>query len=82
MQTDPVPSKSLEFRVFAARDLGLAVKYYRTLAGLSQVQLAERAGLHRSYLAALESGHSTEAVERLLRLFGEMGVRVNLVKEG
>jgi transcriptional regulator with XRE-family HTH domain len=81
MQTDPLPPAALTFHARSAQDLGLAVKYFRTLAGLSQARLAERAGVHRSYLAALESGHTTEALERLTILLGELGARVYIVKE-
>jgi transcriptional regulator with XRE-family HTH domain len=82
MQTNEPPPKKLSFRVRSARDLGAAVKYFRTLHGLSQAALAERAGIHRSYLAALENGHATEALERLMTLFGELEVQLSVTKEG
>jgi transcriptional regulator with XRE-family HTH domain len=61
-----------------ACDLGAAVRHFRTLAGLTQAELATRAGLHRSYLSELESGKTTEATERLLGLFRELGVRITV----
>jgi|GEM_PF-1320650 len=70
--------KSRPFRVVDASDLGAAVRYFRTLAGLTQAELATRAGLHRSYLSELESGKTTEATERLLGLSSELGVRVTV----
>lgn len=73
--------KSRPFRVRNARDFGTALRHFRTLAGLSQAELAARAGIHRTYLAALEGGHTTEAVERILDLFKELGVRVTLAGE-
>ena len=75
---DPSPT-SPPFRALHARDLGAAVKYFRTLAGLSQAELAARAGVHRTYLTALETGHSTEALERIMTLFRELGLRVQIV---
>jgi transcriptional regulator with XRE-family HTH domain len=81
MQTDPLPPAAFTFQARSAGDLGVAIKYFRTLAGLSQARLAERAGVHRSYLTALEGGHTTEAIERLMTLLGELGLRVYVVKE-
>jgi transcriptional regulator with XRE-family HTH domain len=80
MQTNEPAPKPRPFRVRHARDLGAAIKYFRTLAGVTQVELAERTGIHRSYLAALETGHSTEALERLMILLGELGVRITIVQ--
>lgn len=74
--------KSRPFRARSAQDLGVAVKHFRTLAGLSQAELAARVGLHRTYLTDLERGHVTEALERVMTLFRELGVRVNIVQEG
>lgn len=69
-----------QFRIYSADSLGLAIKHYRSEAGLSQAELAERTGLNRSYLSALEQGHETEQVKRLLRVLRELGVRVLLQK--
>lgn len=69
-----------QFRIYSARSLGDAIKHYRGEAGLSQAELAERAGLNRSYLSALEQGHETEQVRRLLRVLKELGVRITLTK--
>ena len=81
MQTDDGPVRARPFRVRSAGDLGLAVQHYRTQAGLTQAELAARAGLHRSYLAALENGHVTEATVRIMSLLSELGVRVSLTRE-
>lgn len=80
MQTSGPPHPS--FRARNAKDLGLAVKHFRTASGLSQAELAARAGLHRSYLSELEGGRSTEAMARLMSLFMELGVVVSLAQEG
>jgi transcriptional regulator with XRE-family HTH domain len=81
MQTDESVFRPRSFQIRSARDLGAAVKYFRTRSGFSQSMLAERTGLHRSYLASLEGGHTTEALERLLTLLSELGVRVTAVQE-
>jgi len=55
---------------------GAAVKEFRHRRGFTQQQLADRAGMHRSYLAKLESGTSTEALTQLLRACAALGVEV------
>ena len=66
------------FRIYSADSLGAAIKHYRAQAGITQAELAERCGLHRSYLSALEQGRETEHIRRLLRVFHELGVRMFL----
>ena len=44
------------FRIYSADSLGAAIKHYRARAGLTQAELAERVGLHRSYLSEIEQG--------------------------
>jgi transcriptional regulator with XRE-family HTH domain len=81
MQTEHPGPTSRPFRARSAQDLGAAVKHYRTLAGMTQQELADRMGIHRSYLAALETGKVTEAMERVMNLLNELGVRVTLTNE-
>ena len=66
------------FRVYTPASLGAAIKHYRRQAGLSQAELAERTGLHRSYLSALEQGRETEQLRRILRVLTHLGVRMSL----
>lgn len=68
------------FRIYTAESLGAAIKHYRKQAGLTQAQLAELSGLHRSYLSDLEQGGETEQVRRLLRILKLLGVRMTLQK--
>ncbi|HET9090000.1 MAG TPA: helix-turn-helix domain-containing protein [Acidimicrobiales bacterium] len=68
------------FRIYTPASLGDAVRHYRTEAGLTQAQLAERAGIQRSYLSELESGKETEQVRRLFRVLRQLGVRMMLDK--
>ncbi len=71
----PEPSpKRRPFRVYTTRDLGAAIRHYRTDAGLTQREFADRVGLHRSYLSELESGRTTEALERIMACFQELGL--------
>jgi transcriptional regulator with XRE-family HTH domain len=68
------------YRVYSAESLGAAIRHYRKQAGLSQEQLAELAGLHRSYLSGLESGKETEQLRRILRVLRQLGVRMTVEK--
>jgi transcriptional regulator with XRE-family HTH domain len=54
--------------------LGHHLKVLRVKAGLTQEQLAERAGLHRTFIGRLERGESGINVERLPDLAGALGV--------
>ncbi len=68
------------FRVYTSASLGAAIRHYRQEAGLTQAELAERAGLNRTYLSDLEQGKETEQVKRILRVFRQLGVRMTLGK--
>ncbi len=75
---DPRASSSGPFRVYTPASLGDAIRHYRITAGLTQAQLAEMAGLQRSYLSELENGKETEQVKRILRVLRQLGVRMTL----
>jgi DNA-binding XRE family transcriptional regulator len=66
------------FRVYTGASLGQAIRHYRKQAGLTQAQLAERAGIDRSYLSRLERGHETEQLRHILALLRQLGVRATL----
>lgn len=66
------------FRVYTPASLGAAIRHYRKAAGLTQAELAERAGLNRTYLSDLERGRETEQLRRVLRVLKQLGVRVTL----
>jgi transcriptional regulator with XRE-family HTH domain len=68
------------FRIYTPASLGEAIRHYRAEAGLTQAQLAEKAGLQRSYLSELEAGKETEQVKRILRVLRQLGVRMTLDK--
>lgn len=68
------------FRIYTPTSLGDAIRHYRTDAGLTQSQLAEQAGLRRSYLSELESGKETEQLKRIFRVLRQLGVRMSLDK--
>lgn len=55
---------------------GLAVQEFRTRAGLTQAELADRLDLHRSYLSALENGRSNAAMRAVMRALRELDLEV------
>jgi len=56
-------------------ELGEAIRQRRRELGLTQAQLAEQGGLHRTTLIALENGQILElGVNRLLRLLESLGL--------
>ena len=67
----------------SSADLGRAIAGVRVERRLTQEDLAAETGIERSYVARLEAGASTLAVERTLRLLRRMGatVTVNLADE-
>jgi len=44
---------SQPYRIYTPEALGSAIRHYRQEAGLTQEELAERAGLNRTYLSDL-----------------------------
>lgn len=47
---------------------GREIRRHRQAAGLSQEQLAERAGLHRNYIGLMERGQRNAALTTLLSI--------------
>lgn len=53
------------------------LKYYRARLGLTQVDLAERAGVNRSHLASIESGtQPNTSIRTVEKLAAALGVSV------
>ena len=44
------------------RDLGCAIAYYRKRQGLTQEQLAEKVGISRQHMGAIEAPNMTRAI--------------------
>lgn len=68
----------MRFEVHAAHTVGMAIREFRAAAGLTQAELAGRAGVHRTYLSALENGKTTEALEQVFVLLHALNVLVVL----
>lgn len=78
MSTKSTHDPGRRFRIYTPVSLGDAIRHYRREAGLTQAELAEMAGLQRSYLSELETGKETEQLKRVLRLLRRLGVRMTL----
>lgn len=64
----------------ATRDLSEDVAAWRKLRGLTQAQLADRAGVSRATLARFEQGDGGIGLETLLRVLRALGILENLTK--
>lgn len=64
----------------ALRDLSGNVATWRKLRGLTQAQLADRAGVSRDTIVRLERGDGGVGIETLLRVLRALGVLDNLVR--
>jgi HTH-type transcriptional regulator/antitoxin HipB len=73
---------SADFRVTVPRDLGAAIKHYRTSAGLTQAQSAESMGVTQSYVSRLESGEFGTSLSQALRLLRIVGCEVVVRRTG
>jgi len=64
-----------ELEVAAARmAFGRRVRKLREAQRLSQEQLAERAGMHRTYLSSLERGQRNVGLDNIIALAQALGV--------
>ena len=81
MSANHTTDKRQPFRVYSASTLGAAIRHYRNALGISQKELAARAGIPRNYVNALENGLETEQLKRTLAVLRELGVRMTLDRE-
>ena len=65
-------------RIRAASDFGALIAERRESLGLTQSELATRAGVVREWLVRLENGAPTVTVHRLLRVLRELGLQVDV----
>ena len=55
------------------------LKKYRNKLGISQEEFAERAGLHRTYISAIECGKRSIALDNVQKIANALGVEVYLL---
>jgi transcriptional regulator with XRE-family HTH domain len=65
-----------------ARELGERVKTRRKALGLSQEQLGQRCGLHRTYIGLVERGDVNLTVRNLLAVADGLGIDVGELVRG
>jgi HTH-type transcriptional regulator / antitoxin HipB len=65
-------------RVTTSRELGSLVRQRRHDLRLTQQQLADRAGVGRPWLVAVEAGHPRAEVGKLFALLAELGLDLDL----
>lgn len=61
-------------RYLAAAEFGSRIRAARASASLSQMALAERAGLHFTYVSSVERGERNISLENIVRLASALGV--------
>lgn len=64
----------------ALRDVGISLRSWRQLHGLSQAQVAERARISEQTVRALEAGKGSVSSESLFRVFLIIGLVDNVVE--
>lgn len=65
-----------EYLVVTARDLGAALKHFRTVAGVTQADAAEAGGIGQPYLSSLEGGKFGSSLTHALRVLRFVGCEV------
>jgi transcriptional regulator with XRE-family HTH domain len=63
-------------KIDVKKQFGAAVRFRRDRLGISQEELAGRAGLHRTYISDVERGARNVSLESIHRLAGALGVSV------
>ena len=65
-----------EYRIVVPADLGSALRYFRSVAHVSQAQAASLAGVDQPYISRLEHGRFGPALGHALRLLRLVGCEV------
>jgi transcriptional regulator with XRE-family HTH domain len=75
-------NRSDEYRVQVVKDLGAALRHFRTERNVTQVQAAEMEGVGQPYLSKRESGGFGSSVSHALRLLRLLGCEIVVRKRG
>jgi transcriptional regulator with XRE-family HTH domain len=65
-----------EYLITTTRDLGAALKHFRTAADVTQADAAEAMGVGQPYLSSLERGRFGSSLTHALRLLRFVGCEV------
>jgi y4mF family transcriptional regulator len=64
--------------MFEPRTLSLIIRHHRKIAGLSQLQLAELAGVGKTVVFDLEKGKKTIQLDTLRKILNALNIKVQL----
>jgi transcriptional regulator with XRE-family HTH domain len=70
-------ARSIEHVEHGWRELGEAIRRRRRVARLSQEELAEQSGLHRTYLSEIETSKVKPSIYVLRKIADALGVRAS-----
>jgi transcriptional regulator with XRE-family HTH domain len=73
---EQTPRRSV--RVSAGADLGAAIAHLRRQLNLTQNELATRVGVHRSWVAQVETGRTSPLLDEELRVLRALGATVTV----
>ena len=66
-------------RISTIRDVAITARGRRTDLGLSQAELARRAGVSRKWISEFEAGKPTAEFGLVIRVLDELGVALDLI---
>jgi transcriptional regulator with XRE-family HTH domain len=58
------------------------VRYHRKLSGFSQEELAERCGLHRTYIGSVERGERNITLINMIRIADALTIQLTELLQG
>lgn len=62
-----------------SRHIGRAIRHHRELLRLSQEELADRAGMDRSYLGGIERGRRNPSLKNLQKVADALGADLDVL---
>lgn len=60
-------------------NIGIALRYYRKISGLTQMQLAEKADINEKYYGELERDQSSPTINRLEKICVALGIQIQQI---
>ena len=72
---------SVPMNIQTANDLGALIRDRRNKLGITQQELAEKAGVSRIWVVALEQGKPTAQIDLVLRTLRELGLLLRVDSE-
>ena len=74
MRVNPTPT--------VVREFGARIRAERTRAGLSQIELGERSGLHFTFVSSIERGQRNPTLTTILHLAAGLDVEPSRLMKG